>query len=95
MNDPPVLDWDRHNVDHIAGHRVTPDDVAHVLADPQRIVGDAYTKRGEVRYAVIGSTADGRVLWVAYIYRRGRIRVVTARLAHRRELRDYGTGSHA
>ncbi len=50
----------------------------------------AYNVEGERRWAVIGAAADGRVLFVVYTWRHGRIRVVTARdadLAQRRRYR--------
>lgn len=45
----------------------------------------------EQRCGVIGSSADGRVLQIAFVFRRGRVRVISARPAHRKERAQYDT----
>ena len=88
-----MFEWDDGNVAHIAEHGITPDEVEEAFADPRRLGVDAYTTPTERRWGLVGSTEEGRLLFVVYT-RRGsatgpqpippdrlgsRIRVVTAR----------------
>ncbi|MGH2368263.1 MAG: BrnT family toxin [Chloroflexota bacterium] len=83
------FEWDAGNEDHIALHDVTPDEAEEALADPHRVRQDAYSVPGEARRGACGATQSGRVLYVVFTLRWGRIRVVTARDASERECRGY------
>jgi len=85
----PTLDWDDENVEHLARHGVTPEEGAQALSDPRRVGVSAYNAEEERRWAVLGASEDGRILFVVFTRRRGRIRVVTARDATLRERRSY------
>ncbi len=50
------------NVEHIAEHGLTPDDVETVICDPL----DSTTSRSSGRPVVTGYTADGRLILVVY-----------------------------
>ena len=67
--------WDDENLEHIAGHGVSADEVE------EAITGNPLVIRGrEDRYLAYGKTADGRLLLVVYgRLGRGAIRPVTAR----------------
>jgi uncharacterized protein len=82
-------EWDDANVEHIAEHSVEPEDAEETLEDPRRIPATAYNVPGERRQAILGLTEVGRLLYVVYTLRRGRIRVVTARAADEGESRSY------
>lgn len=43
----------------------------------------------EQGFGVIGITISGRVLQVAFVFRRGRVRVISARPAHQKERAQY------
>ncbi len=85
-----MLDWDEANLEHIARHRIRPKEVEEALLDPRRIGVSAYNVEGERRWAVIGATEAGRVLFVIFTRRSRRRRVVAARDADRAERRRYG-----
>lgn len=78
-------EWDDDNVDHIAAHGVTPEEVENCLRA-------AKIRRGrDGRYVALCRTAGGRHLLVVFAYRgAGRVRVVTARDMEPRERRLYG-----
>lgn len=74
--------WDQANIDHIARHNITPDEVEQVVNnDPFDIC--QYIRNGEERLNQIGETNAGRVLVVITTERDNRIRVVTAHPADR------------
>lgn len=83
------FDWDDANRKHVLDHRVEPGEAEDALLDPRLIGAPAYRVRAEQRWAALGATEDGRVLFVVFTRRRSRVRVVTARDASRRESRRY------
>lgn len=88
-----VFEWDDDNIDKIvARHDVEPWEVEDALSDPSRIGGSAYNVGGERRWALLGMTETGRILFVVFTRRRGRVRVVTARDAEGPEKRRYRKG---
>lgn len=82
------FDWDQHNRDknrlkHHVGSEEAEEIFNHGLfLGP--IPGD-----NEDRFAVMGTTRDGRILFVVYTLRDGKIRVISARDASRKERRAY------
>ena len=84
-----TFDWDDANIDHIAAHHISPEEAEEALRDPYRIPAPAYRVAGERRRGVLGSTEDGRLLFVVTVRRGAAVRVVTARDATASERRRY------
>ena len=84
-----AFDWDSANIDHIARHRVTAVEAEEALNDSHILWLGVGIERGEWRFEFVGQTAAGRILYVVVTRRGGRIRVVTAYRADRRERDDY------
>jgi len=80
----PEFDWDDEVEDHIAAHGVTPEEAEEAVLDPRQIPDVAYSTPTERRHAIIGATEAGRILFVVFTLRRGRVRVITAFNAPRR-----------
>jgi uncharacterized protein len=72
------FEWDRDNLQHIAEHNISPDEVEFVLNGFTLDLGyqDAYDD--EERFGEVGVTASGRFLIVITTWRDWRLRVVTA-----------------
>jgi predicted DNA binding CopG/RHH family protein/uncharacterized DUF497 family protein len=71
MDRGPQYDWDRHNLGHIAAHRVEPHEVEEVLAnEPIYVETRTDSQSGEERVLELGHTNTGRVLFVAWTPRR-------------------------
>ena len=83
------FDWDEANTAHIARHGVRPEEAEEALTDPRRVVLKTRSQRGEERWAVLGATEGGRVLFAVFTQGRGRVRVITARDATFEEKRRY------
>ena len=83
------FDWDDENIAHISRHGVELWEAEEALLDPGRIGTPARNVGRETRRAALGATEAGRVLFVVYTRRRGKVRVVTARDAEDREKRRY------
>lgn len=69
------FEWDDDNIEHVARHHVSPDEVEDVAFDDEPWVKKG---RGETCY-MLGYTIAGRYLFVVYILKgKGKARVITA-----------------
>ena len=66
-----------------------PIEVEEALLDPKRLRADARRAPGEKRFAFVGATGEGRVLFIVYAERDGRVRPITARDASAAQKRRY------
>ncbi len=69
------FEWDENNIEHIARHRVSPDEVEDVAFDD-----DPWIRRGRKgpRY-MLGYTVAGRYLFTVYILKgKGIVKVITS-----------------
>ncbi len=64
------FDWDKANTAHIARHRVRPEEAEEALTDPRRLVLRIRSQRGEERWAALGATEAGRILFAVFTRRR-------------------------
>ena len=92
MSDRGEFDWDEANMGHVARHSVEWWEAEEALLDTGRVGSTAYNMRGEVRWVALGATEAGRILFVVFTRRGGRIRIVTARDAEIKEKRRYRRG---
>ena len=69
------FEWDDNNIEHIARHPVSPDEVEDVAFDDE-----PWIRRGEKRTRyMLGFTIGGRYLFVVYVLKgKGVARVITA-----------------
>jgi uncharacterized DUF497 family protein len=82
------FNWDAENVDHIARHDVTPQEIEEVFNDDPEYALN-YTKDGEERFQAFGVTVQGRYLTVAYTEREAMIRPITVWDMNRKERKNY------
>jgi uncharacterized DUF497 family protein len=87
-----MFDWDAGNEPKIE-QRYPRGEVESVFGDPDRIEGRACDKDEELRYATIGRSNQGQVIFVAYTYRGTLIRILSARPARDYERRQYRESS--
>lgn len=78
-----AFDWDGANIAHIARHAVTPAEAEEVVSGASLPL-ETDERAGEERHAELGTTARGRLLIVAWTWRRRKVRVVTAFPANRK-----------
>jgi uncharacterized DUF497 family protein len=83
--------WDREKArQNVAKHGVRFADAVLVLDDPYAItIADHESEPTEARWVTLGADAQGRVLVVVYTYRGEDIRLISARPAEPRELKEY------
>jgi uncharacterized DUF497 family protein len=85
------FDWDSGNRDkNWLKHQVTNLECEELFFNkPLLIADDLQHSDQEQRYFALGQTDDGRMLFVAFIVREKKIRVISARDMSRRERRMY------
>ncbi len=86
------FEWDKGNhTKNLVKHNINTDEVEAVfrsgMALPLGI--QLYPVSYEQRLGIVGPTISGRLLQVAFVLREGRVRVISARPAHKKERRQY------
>lgn len=86
-NDPvkATINLKKHNVSFEEAASVFGDPMAYTFADPDHSIG-------EVRWLMFGLSRMVRVLAVVFTHRRGKYRIISARLATRHERKTYEEG---
>lgn len=78
------FEWDDVNIAHIARHNVTPEEVEEAFEGRHQI-----RRSMAGRYTLLGRSASGRYLMVAFIMRATEVRTITARDMTSAERRRY------
>lgn len=86
-----TFEWDAAKArSNLAKHRISFEEALSAFSDPlSRTIPDPDQSESEQRYVLIGTTSAGRLLVVAHAERGGRIRIINARPASRRERQQY------
>jgi uncharacterized DUF497 family protein len=89
--DAPTFEWDPAKAAaNVEKHGVAFEQAITVFQDPlAKIHSDPDHSETEQREILVGHSAQNRLLLVSFTDRQGRIRVISAREATRRERRDY------
>lgn len=90
-----IFEWDRDKAEsNFEKHGVSFEEAATAFGDTLSItIADPAHSEGEIRYLLIGLTTAQRTVVVAHTERGDNIRIISARLATRKEVRDYEQGS--
>lgn len=85
------FEWDTDKAArNVVKHGVTFEEACTVFGDPLEVtIEDGSHSMTEARYFSVGLSIPGRLLAVSYAERLGRVRILSARLASRRERKDY------
>jgi uncharacterized DUF497 family protein len=89
------FEWDDDKAEaNLQKHGVTFSEAQTVFGDPLALTGyDPDHSSEEDRYLTMGTSLDGRLLVVSHTDRDDRVRIISARVASRRERKDYEDGS--
>ena len=81
------ISWDQETVNHIANHEVSPEEVEQVLFNDY---DTPVIMRGrENKYLAYGETDSGRFLFVVWVSKYRKTRIVSARDMTRKEKQFY------
>jgi uncharacterized DUF497 family protein len=83
------FDWDGGNRSKAQRHGVVPAEIEHAMQTGLRVAPDAAHSLSEQRFIAIGRTSTGRHIFVAFCWRNGKVRPISARYMHEREIARY------
>jgi uncharacterized protein len=85
------FEWDESKrISNLEKHGISFEEAKTIFDNPLAVIFDApYHSIGEIREIIIGHFSQDQLLVVAFTERSGVIRIVSARLANRREANDY------
>ncbi|MGH7613986.1 MAG: BrnT family toxin [Gemmatimonadales bacterium] len=91
---PYQFEWDADKAAaNLPKHGVSFDEAVTAFGDPLSVLlPDPDHSLGEERYLVLGMSNASRLLVVSFVERAPRTRIITARLATKRERQDYEEG---
>jgi len=82
-----IISWDQETVDHIANHSVLPEEVEQALFNDYDM--PVILRGKENKYLTYGETDSGRLLFMVWISRNRKTRIVTARDMTKKEKQFY------
>jgi uncharacterized protein len=85
------FDWDDGNRCKCRKHGLTIPEIEHLFRTDPLIAPDHKHSDVEQRFLAVGRTPSGRPAFVAFCWRGDKIRPVSARYMHKREVRNYET----
>ena len=83
------FDWDDGNRAKAQTHGLTLARIEHAMRAGPRVAPDRNHSLAEQRFIAIGRTAEGRHVFVAFCWRGDRVRPISARYMHAREIARY------
>lgn len=84
------FEWDEGNIAKNRMHEVTDKESEEPFFDKKRFIfKDHIHSKHEERLRLLGKTRKGRLLFVVFTKRRGRIRIISARDINRKEVYLY------
>ena len=83
------FDWDDGNRDKCRKHGLTQAQIEYALSHDARVAPDPAHSVAEQRFIAVSRTAKGRPVFVAYCWRGEKLRPISARYMHEREVARY------
>ena len=83
------FEWDAGNIQKCQKHGLSIAEIETVFARPVLILNDDANSQAEQRYRAIGVTANGRYAFIVFTLRSERIRPLSARYMHKKEIERY------
>lgn len=84
------FEWDKGNIRKNKKHGVEDKEAEEVFLDGRKkTFKDKLHSVGEERLRVIGKTKKGKLLFIAFTIRKGKIRIISARIVNKKEVYLY------
>jgi uncharacterized DUF497 family protein len=91
---PKVLsfEWDKGNVDKsYIKHGISPKEAEEIFVSEElRVLSDKeHSKTKETRHIALGKTQENKNLFVVFTIRNNKVRIISARRMHKKEVSKY------
>lgn len=85
------FEWDKGNIDKsYRKHGITPNEAEEVFLDKDiLLLEDIKHSKDEERFSAIGRITKGNILFLAFTVRKEKIRIISIRVANKKERRLY------
>ncbi len=85
------FEWDKGNFDKsYQKHGITPKESEEVFLDENlRVIRDIKHSQKEDRFIALGKTFAEKILFIVFIIRKNKIRIISARKINRKERKKY------
>ena len=84
-----MFDWDSGNRDKCLEHGLTHEQIEYALTRGARVSPDPEHSVAEQRFIAISRTQEDRAVFIAYCWRGQKIRPISARYMHAKEVARY------
>src|SRR3989304_854535 len=90
VKDALEFEWDKGNINKNKKHNIEDKEAEEVFFDERKkTFKDKLHSGGEERFRVVGKTKKGRLLFVVFTMRKGKIRIISARDINKKEVSLY------
>ena len=85
------FEWDKGNIDKsYQKHGISPKQSEEIFLDKElKILRDIGHSRKEARHIALGKTFEKKILFVVFITRKNKIRIISARKTNEKERKKY------
>jgi uncharacterized protein len=83
------FDWDEGNRSKCAEHGVSVEEIEAVFQGRMMVSPDVAHSQDESRYRAVGKTPAGRAVFIVFTLRNEKIRPLSARYMHAKEIQKY------
>lgn len=84
------FDWDQGNINkNLIRHGVTDKESEEIFFNSRLSYPDGKHSVNEPRYLILGQTDTGKILSASFTFRGKKIRIISSRLANKKEKLDY------
>lgn len=91
MDQEIEFEWDEGNLDKSRRkHGITPEEAENVFSDEHSlIIPDEVHSKTEDRFIIVGKSSENRNLFIVFTTRKDKIRIISGRGMHRKEIEKY------
>ena len=88
IKQPYAFEWDKGNWDkNFVKHKITNQEIEEVFFDDNKLLlEDVLHSSTETRFILIGKTSHRKLLFIVFTIRNQKVRVVSARPLHKKEI---------
>lgn len=85
------FEWDKGNLDKsYQKHGITPNQAEEIFLDKNlKVIRDIKHSQGEKRLIALGKSFAQKILFVVFIIRKNKVRIISARKANQKERKKY------
>ncbi len=91
LPEPILFEWDNGNQrKSLEKHGISNQEAEETFFRPKLVIPDQSHSEAEDRFVMYGQTDNNKILFISFTIRNKRIRVISARLADKKERNIYG-----